>query len=127
MARENNVKSSFFNLDKPQAKLKRADWLQYVRMEGVISEAVKRQSHYLNQISQYDSLLESAFNLIDVNDASSVNRILEDASAAHVERAQHRNQTKVESSVDEDLELEQNLKTALLKSEKAKLEEIQKQ
>ena len=42
LARENNVKSSFFNLDKPQAKLKRADWLQYVRMEGAISEAVKR-------------------------------------------------------------------------------------
>ena len=87
LQRENHVSQQFFSLEPTQYKLKPADWLNHVVIEGVVSETIKRQSHYLNTVEQYDSLLESAFNFLDVNEASAVNRILEESAQSHVQRA----------------------------------------
>ncbi len=95
-------------MDTTATKLKKADWLELVCFEGTVSEVVKRQSYHFNLIDQYDSLLESAFNFLDVNDQSAVNRILEDSASTHVQRAQHRQLTKFEQAniISEDDELE---------------------
>lgn len=43
-----NDGSNFFSLDETEFKLKSADWLPLVIFEGIPSETLKRQSHYLN-------------------------------------------------------------------------------
>lgn len=83
-ARDNHLSEAFFTFERSQYRLKEADWLPHVCFEGNVSEAVKRQSHYFNSVDQYDSLLESAFNFLDVNDLGSVNRILEESANTHV-------------------------------------------
>lgn len=117
-ARENNIPESMFSMeDDAQYKLKRADWLEHVCFEGTVSETLKRQGHYFNSVEQYDSLLESAFNLLDVTEASAVNRILDDSALTHVQRAQHRQYTKMENdATNEDDELEGFLRVALQKT-----------
>jgi hypothetical protein len=42
LQRENNVSSSFFSLEPSQYKLRKADWLQFVSIEGAVSETIKR-------------------------------------------------------------------------------------
>jgi hypothetical protein len=68
LGRENHVGENFFNLDPTSTKLKQADWLHLICFQGTVSEVIKRQSYHFNLIDQYDSLLESAFNFLDVND-----------------------------------------------------------
>lgn len=84
VARDNNIGSNFFSFEESQFKIKKADWLNQVCFEPAISEAVKRQSLHFNKVDQYDGLLESAFNFLDVNDSSSVNRIIDEAAQTHV-------------------------------------------
>ena len=73
----------FITFDESEFKLKRADWLDLVSFEGQAPECLKRQSNFLSQAKDYDNLLESAFNFLDVNDSAAVNRILEEASQIH--------------------------------------------
>jgi len=40
--RENHVSQALFSLDPSQFRLKKADWLEYVSMEGTVSETIKR-------------------------------------------------------------------------------------
>ena len=78
-------------------------------------------------MTQYDGLLESAFNFLDLNDLTIINRILEDSSQTHVQRAQERSLLKHEKQVNNDEELEANLLLSLQKSGKAKTEAEQKE
>jgi len=79
---------NFFTLDVTEYKLKKADWLRYVCWEPYISEVVKRQNFSLSSQSTnpIDSLLMSAFEFIDVNEAGAANKILEDSATAHVRK-----------------------------------------
>ena len=75
-----------FTLDEPDYKLKSADWLKYVCWQPHVHDEIKRQNNRLsNHIDNpLDKLLVSAFELVDVNEAGAVNKILEDAATAHV-------------------------------------------
>ncbi len=48
-------------------------------------------------MKKYDGMLESAFNFLDVNDGSAVNKILEESSLAHSQKAHKRNQLRKEN------------------------------
>jgi hypothetical protein len=78
----------FFSLDETDYKLKRADWLQYVCWQPSVSAEVKRQNNCLSSSDEnpVDSLLLSAFEFLDVNEAGAANKILEDAATAHVRK-----------------------------------------
>ena len=78
----------FFSLDETDYKLKKADWLKYVCWLPSISDEVKRQNNALSSLDEnpIDSLLLSAFEFIDVNEAGAANKILEDAATAHVRK-----------------------------------------
>lgn len=78
----------FFSLDETAYKLRRADWLHLVCWQPAVSESVKRQNGFLSSPEEnpVDSLLLSAFEFIDVNEASASNKILEDAATAHVRK-----------------------------------------
>ena len=58
-----------------------------------------------------------------------MNRILEDSSSTHVQRAQHRQLTKFEqpNKISEDDELEQYLNLSLQRAGQAKLNEMNKE
>jgi len=78
----------FFSLDETDHKLKQADWLQYVCWQPAVGEEVKRQNNRLSSQAEnpVDSLLLSAFEFVDVNEAGAANKILEDAATAHVRK-----------------------------------------
>ena len=78
----------FFSLDETDYKLKKSDWLQYVCWLPNVSDCIKRQNFRLSNFSDnpIDSLLLSAFEFIDVNEAGASNKILEDSATAHVRK-----------------------------------------
>ena len=74
----------FFTLNELKLKLRHADWLQYVCFEPAISEAQKQQNVLLSSSDNHiDHLLKGAFDVTDVHDQVSVNKILEDAAQSH--------------------------------------------
>lgn len=79
---------NFFSLDVTEYKLKKADWLQYVCWKPTISDVVMRQNFALSSLTTnpVDSLLLSAFEFIDVNEAGAANKILEDSATAHIRK-----------------------------------------
>lgn len=96
-------------------KLKMAYWLAYVSFAPNIDAHYKKQS-LLFQV-QCDSLLASYFDFLDVNDASAVNKILDDASVLHTQRAQSRNPLRNEASkfITPEKEFEDNLMLSVSK------------
>ena len=75
----------FFTLDETPLKLRKADWIEYICFEPKISEANKIQNCVLSSADNpIDTLLKGAFEFIDVNDSTTVNKILEDATHAHL-------------------------------------------
>jgi len=93
-------------------KLKASYWLEYICFSPTIDPLYKKQS-LLFQVKA-DNLLDSYFNFLDVNDCSAVNKILDDASILHTQRAQKRNPLRNEAGqfISFDKELEQNLSLA---------------
>jgi len=78
----------FFSLDETDFKITQANWLEYVCWQPSVHDSVKRQNnifsnHFENPI---DSLLQSSFDFIDVNEAGATNKILEDASLSHLRK-----------------------------------------
>ena len=61
--------------------------------------------------AQWDSLLASYFDFLDVNDASAVNKILDDALTLHTQQAQNRNPLRDEANkfITPEKEFEDNL------------------
>jgi hypothetical protein len=80
-----------FSLDETDYRLKTADWLQYVCWMPVVNEDVKKQNAVLSNHKQnpIDSLLLSAFEFVDVNEAGATNKILDDASTAHTRKVKN--------------------------------------
>lgn len=78
----------FFSLDDTQYQLKRADWLRFVCWQPAVAEILKTQNHRLTSLAEnpIDSLLLSAFEFIDVQEAGAANKILEDAATTHVRK-----------------------------------------
>lgn len=78
----------FFSLDETDYKLQKADWLDYVCWQPAVDSEVKKQNNWLSsaQENPVDSLLQSAFEFVDVNEAGAANKILEDAATAHVRK-----------------------------------------
>jgi len=78
----------FFSLDETEFKLTRADWLRFVCWQPEVSDFVKTQNQVLSSLEEnpIDSLLLSAFEFIDVNEAGASNKILEDSATAHVKK-----------------------------------------
>lgn len=81
----------FFSLDETDYKLKKSDWLQYVCWLPNVSDTVKRANFRLSNSDDnpIDSLLLSAFEFIDVNEAGASNKILEDSATAHVRKVRN--------------------------------------
>ena len=79
---------NFFSLDESNFKVKKADWLQYVCWNPSIPDIQKKQNHIFSSMDEnpIDSLLLSAFEFIDVNEAGAANKILEDSATAHVRK-----------------------------------------
>jgi hypothetical protein len=80
----------FFSLDETSVKLAPADWLDSVVYIPRVADSLKRQNHLLNSKIEYDSLLKSAFEFIDVNDSAAANKILEESAATHSKRVEKR-------------------------------------
>lgn len=75
----------FFSLNETPVKIRRADWLEYVCWEPNVSTFVQKQNHLLSSNdNDIDHLLKSAFDFTDVNDSTTVNKILEEAAQAHL-------------------------------------------
>lgn len=75
----------FFTLDEVKTKLRRADWLEYVCFTANVPEILKQQNCILSGAENpMDSLLKSAIEFTDVSDSFSVNKIIEEAAAAHI-------------------------------------------
>lgn len=93
-------------------KLKTSYWLPFICFKAVIDPWYKKDSLFFK--IEEDRLLSSYFNFLDVNDSSAVNKILDDASILHTQRAQKRNPLRNEAGkfVTIDKELEQNLSLA---------------
>jgi len=90
-------------------KLRMAYWLSYISFAPNIDSHYKKQSLLFQ--AQWDSLLASYFDFLDVNDASAVNKILDDASILHTQRAQTRNPLRSEANkfITPEKEFEENL------------------
>ena len=79
----------FFSLSELKLKLRYADWLDYVCFKPTISETQKQQNNLLSASDNpIDSLLKGAFDATDVHDQVSINKILEEASSAHIAKIQ---------------------------------------
>jgi hypothetical protein len=77
----------FFTLDEAKAKLRAADWLDYVCFSPNVPEITKQQNTILSgSENPLDALLKSALEFTDVNDSVSINKILEDATTAHIQK-----------------------------------------
>lgn len=75
----------FFSLEEIKTKLRNADWLDYVCFSPNVPEVIKQQNCILSDKDNHlDALLKSALEFADVNDSNSVNKILDDASNAHI-------------------------------------------
>ena len=75
----------FFTLNELKQKLRHADWLDYVCFSPAISESQKSQNNLLSSNDNpIDQLLKGAFDVTDVHDQVSINRILEEAASAHI-------------------------------------------
>jgi hypothetical protein len=58
-------------------------WIDYVALVANIPSWLKEQQAILNHVDRIDTLLQSAFNYLDVNDQASINQINEDSAAEH--------------------------------------------
>jgi hypothetical protein len=89
IARENLIRRikdlRFFSLDATDTMLKTADWLPYVCWQAEVPEILARQNQLLSceEENPIDSLLLSAFEFVDVNEATAVVRIVEESARAH--------------------------------------------
>lgn len=67
--------------------MRRADWLDYICWQPVVSVQVQRQNQLLSsQDNRVDHLLKAAIEFADVNDSIIVNKIIEDAIKVHVQK-----------------------------------------
>jgi hypothetical protein len=65
-------------------RLKSASWwIDYVILVANVPDWLKEQQAILNHVDRIDTLLQSAFNYLDVNDQASINQINEDSAAEH--------------------------------------------
>jgi len=75
----------FFTLDAHQQKLRKADWLQHICFEAHICDSVARQNMLLSGAeNEIDSLLQNTFDLIDINESTTVNKVIEQAAKDHI-------------------------------------------
>ena len=92
VARENlkrRIKEmNFFSLEESNFKVKKADWLEYVCWIPTVQDILIKQNHAMSSVDEnpIDSLLLSAFEFVDVNEAGAANKILEDSATAHVRK-----------------------------------------
>lgn len=89
--------------------------MPYICFDATLDPVYEKESLYLNQDNPIDSLLKSSFDFLDVNDSSAVNKILDDASIMHAQRAQKRNPLWDEYGdfMTFDKELEASMKVAV--------------
>lgn len=99
-------------------KMRSSYWLPFIPFKPKVDSLYKKQSLLFQ--NQPDTLLASYFDLLDVNDASAVNKILDDASILHTQRAQSRNPLRNEAGqfMTIEKELENNLTLAVQQENK---------
>ena len=96
-------------------KLRASYWVPYICFAPTIDPLYKKQSLLFQ--AKADTLLASYFDFLDVNDCSAVNKILDDASILHTQRAQKRNPLRNEAGkfISIEKEFEENMKVATSK------------
>lgn len=99
--------------------LKEADWLPYICWSAQVSDVLSRQNQVLSceEDNPIDSLLQSAFEFIDVNEISAATRIVEEAAKAHSHKVRNYfkeicSVTPQEAAPEEMKVIEQTLKKA---------------
>jgi hypothetical protein len=94
-------------MNEYNTKLRKADWLEYICFQPYVSDAIVRQNNLLSGAENpIDSLLKAAFDLTDVHDSVTINKIMEDSAQAHVKKIVNIQQ-KILSG---DLEAHENIK-----------------
>ena len=68
-------------------KLRHAHWLEYICFDPQVDTFYEQESLHLKQDNSIDALLQSSLDFLDVNDASAVNKVLDDASVMHAHKA----------------------------------------
>ena len=77
----------FFSLNEYNTKLRKADWLEYVCFEPTVSDTIMRQNQIFSGVDNpVDTLLKSAFDLTDVQDSVTVNKIMEESASSHIKK-----------------------------------------
>jgi len=106
-------------------KLRASYWLPYICCTPIVDSFYKKQSLLFQ--NKLDTLLASYFDFLDVNDCSAVNKIIDDASILHTQRAQKRNPLRNEAGkfITLDKEFEENMKLAISKEGSQKPLEFQ--
>lgn len=101
-------------------KLRGAYWIEFICFTPTIDPVYKKQSLLFQ--APKDELLASYFDFLDVNDASAVNKIIDDASVLHTQRAQKRNPLRDETGnfISFEKEFEDNINLALTQKGKTK-------
>jgi hypothetical protein len=61
-----------------------ASWISYIMLKPKEQDWYLKQQALLNNDNPIDSLLQSGFNFLDVNDLATITRINEDTSTLHL-------------------------------------------
>ena len=84
--------------------LKDPDWLHCKQLTPLISTWQRRQSFRLKKFGKIDSLLRCSFELLDVQDLPTINRVIEEFSMNYCEKASKKGLLKTELGLsDEDI------------------------
>lgn len=77
----------FFKLDETPVHVRNADWLEYICWTPATSDWVQKQNQLLSSPeNEVDNLLKAAFDLLDVNESSTVNKVLDQATEQHLSK-----------------------------------------
>ncbi|OMJ74126.1 hypothetical protein SteCoe_27013 [Stentor coeruleus] len=82
--------------------IKEPDWLNLKQLNPQIPQWQKRQQLRLNEFGKIDSLLKASFDLLDVQDLPTINRVIEEFSMNYCERASKRGVLRTELGLSDD-------------------------
>jgi len=106
--------------------VKKPDWLGVLRLKPEIAEWQRKQRSECEQLQRADTLLRKSFELLDVQDLPTINRILEELSTSYTEKATHKAALKTEIGMS-NTEMRKKFFSALLAEESLSKEKVEQE
>lgn len=98
--------------------IKPLDWLKFKKLTPQIPIWQRKQMIRLNEFDKQDSLLKSSFNLLEVQDISTINRVIEEFSMNYCERASKKGVLRTDLGLS-DSDIKKRYFSALLADEES--------